>query len=543
MGVFAEAQDLNEEAAAPTENRVFKPSNMPLGRVLAAVMRSAAAVQGQEQAKKVANEQQTANAKLSVTMTANPNGGPPLVNVKNAPADLLNGTQADDVKRAYAEPKEQVERKLSASGIESTPMKPDPALEEAAAALDSNFGYRVARPWDPDIAEKLKSEDGIRALAEEMGDKNPKATAKQAFKQLRGGTARAEAVIRRVQDYRAQQIQKQSQTLQSTLGQIEAKKDHDEQQRRLREQFDATERQRILARKKDIIEKTPYSLVDPGKLRETLEAENDTGVPFTEFEFRRAELRAQQTIAKDFEEFTSNAERFALGRYETWDEAKSAFGHRLSPQQEAIGRARWDSARKYVVQQDRAAAMKNRKDEVQLTRLRQIVETATAEKPAVIGRADLALMPAAEIVAIEPSKVRNYDSLLEQKEGLLAKELREWEDKRRKSGKQRDAIRGKKAKDRQFGDEEQLAGYEADFAIANEHIADLTKELEAIRGKRAERSKPATVNGPPKVKYRMGPDRRYIPQVETAIEQHRQRNGFKTRAEAVESLRKAGYLE
>lgn len=100
---------------------------MPLGRIFAAVMRSNAMVQGQEQAKKIASDQMDSASKMSVTMHPNPSGGPPLVSLKNAPADLLNQTQGSDIRQAHDTPAANVEQKLAGMGFvpKDTNITPD----------------------------------------------------------------------------------------------------------------------------------------------------------------------------------------------------------------------------------------------------------------------------------------------------------------------------------------------------------------------------------------------------------------------------------
>src|SRR5260221_1677787 len=101
----------------------------------------------------------------------------------------------------------------------SAPATPsdDHPLERAASAVDNALGYRLPRPWDPDIADKLKSEEGLRSIAFEMGDKNPSATAHQAWRQLQAGKAAPEAVAQRVANFRLQKIESESIRLQETL--------------------------------------------------------------------------------------------------------------------------------------------------------------------------------------------------------------------------------------------------------------------------------------------------------------------------------------
>jgi hypothetical protein len=95
---------------------------------------------------------------------------------------------------------------------------------------DDSVGHRIPRPWDPDIAEKLKGEEGIRAIAEEMGDKNPKATAHQAWRQIQDGKTTRENVARRIAEFRAKKLQTMAASAQELLAnqqQIERSIDHE----------------------------------------------------------------------------------------------------------------------------------------------------------------------------------------------------------------------------------------------------------------------------------------------------------------------------
>jgi hypothetical protein len=499
-------EETPSEVQSPARDRIFKPTDMPMGRIMAAVMRSAAKVQGQEQAKTVVNQQQSANSKLSVTMTANPDGGPPLVNVKNAPADLLNGTQQADAQAAYNTPREQVEKKLSGgteSAAPSAPVTAPPAehpLEQAAAALEAS-GVAVVRPWSDEIKNAVTSEAALAAVGERLGIPDARKHAHQAWKQIESGRVGKAAVVQRLANMAAGQIEQRSHDLQATLSPYEEKKqqeqariDHERTQKRLEQQLSDTEREKVLSHKQAIIKDTDFSLVDPSKIRAELDAQNVSGVPFTEFEYRRAEQKAKQDVAKAFEDFTSNREKYALGDYGTWQEAKAAFGHTLTESQDKQGAARWDAARRYTLslrQRDQT------QEELRHARLEAIalrIENASASKPATIGRADLNLMSVDELTAVDPATVKGYDSLLRQKEDLLRKELLDAKDEQNKAKMQAKAIEGKAA--RQFGDEEQYAGFKADLQKANRKIEEANAGLRAIQAKRSERGGAAPAQQP-----------------------------------------------
>lgn len=543
------------ETPAPTEMKVFKKSNLPMTKIMSAVMRSAAAVQGQTQAKKVAAAQQASNAGMSVTIKPG-DDGEPRVTVKDAPASLLNGTQAQDVHDAYTTPKAQVEKKLSAVGAGNQPAQPAPQqpaaptsppaadhpLEQAATAVDASLGYRIPRPWDTDIAEKLKSVEGLRSIAEEMGDKNPAETAKQAWKQIQSGKARPQAVMQRIANFRADRIEKESHDLQATIGPYEdsqyrktLQKDREDDNARLARTQTDTERKEVLKHKQEIIDKTDFSLIDPADLRKTLDSANASGVPFSEFEYRRAEIKARQDVNKSFNDFISNAERFRLGDFPTWEQAKQAFGHALDEKQDKQGRAAWDAARRYTTRLSKDAESKSETESLRRQLLIKRLNEASGSKPETVTRGDLSLMDTSELISADPATIKNYDRALEQKEGMLRKTLADAEAVRSKAAAQAKAIEGKKIK--QFGDEEQYAGYRADLQEANRKLDIAKRELDAIQGRRADRR-----SGAPNVPHQPVANAQYSPEAEAGISAYMKAAGV-GRAKAIEALRAAGRVK
>jgi hypothetical protein len=512
MGIFGAAQAMySSEPDTATATPAPKPEESPFKRILHTVMRSAAAVQGQEQAKSIQASQQSGASKMSFTVAPNPAGGPPTVSVKNAPLDLMNGTQQQDLNEAYHTPREQVENKIAGTTTPTnapvTQPEPDRPLEGAAAAIDLNRGYRIPRPWDSDISEKLKSEDGLRQIAEEMGDRDPRGTARQAFKQLQRGVVTPAAVAKRVADFRAARIQRESQDLQSTLepyatqaNRASLAKDREEDNRRQQAKDDAARAETVMKDKLAIIEKTNFATIDPAEWRKTVDDRNTTGVPMTEHEYRYAERKAQQDVNANFEDFIKNSEKYRLGEYDSWNEAKTAFGHKLTPSQEKQGEAAWSSAHKLVTRKAAAESRTARAQVMRMERLSQQIAMATAEKPVAIGRADLDLKPAAEIVALDPVSTKNFDQLLSQKESLLRNEINEYTDDMLIANRQAIAIQKKFADDKQQGgDEEQLAGLLAKIETAKRRMAEKNADLRTIQAKRTERRTGAPVKAQQKV--------------------------------------------
>lgn len=497
------------------------PNATPMGNIMAAVMRGAAKVQGQEMAKTVVNRQAANAAALKITMEANPNDpGNPLLTIKNVTADKLNGTEAADVQKTYTTPSKQVEAKIASSSSSQTPTQPasPPApqmqapttpppdghpLEQAATLVDQNLGYRMPRPWDPDIAEKLKSEDGIRQLSEEMGDPDPQADAKRAWKQIQSGKVSMQAVQQRVANFRLQRLEATANRIEQTMGPAarEADRrqtaiDRAENQRqtreRLNQQLTDAEIKRDNDEKLNWLRSTDLSTIEPDKLEEVAQA--STNASWTAADLNRARLKQQQDVNKAFLDYTdTKKDTFALGTQPTWEAAKAAFGHPLTPQQDSIGRARWQAAHAYAVKQQQNEDIKRQHadDQHELAVMR--LQNATKEKPVALARGDINLMDASELVSIDPSTVKNYDGALEAKEGLLKKEIADHTDKRNKAASQAKAILAKDPRRRQYGDEEQLAGYQADQKSANARISAAQAELEQIQAARAARKTGGTV--------------------------------------------------
>lgn len=499
MGIFGDAQAMyspGTDASTPSP----KPEDSPFKRILHTVMRSAAAVQGQEQAKTVQASQESGKSKMSFTVAPNPAGGPPVVSVKNAPIDLMNGTQQQDLHDAYHTPREQVESKIA--GTAAAPAnasvaqpEPDRQLEAVAATIDRNLGYRIPRPWDSDISEKLKSEDGMRQLAEEMGKNDPRGTARRTFQQVQKGTLTPSAVAKRVADFRAARIEQHSQNLQSTLEPYETQanraslvKDREEDNRRQQAKDDTARAEVVRKDKLAQLDKTKFADIDPANWRQTMDDGNTTGVPYTEHEYRYGERKAQQDVNDNFSDFVKNSEKYKLGEYDSWNEAKTAFGHKLTPSQEKQGEAAWSSAHKLVTRKAAAESRTARAQDMRMERLSQQIANATSEKPVAIGRADLDLMDSAEVVSLDPKSTKNLDQLLEQKEGLLRKEINKYTDEMLIANRQAVAIQKKFTDGNpQGGDEEQLAGLQATIETAKRRMAEKNADLRTIQAKRTER--------------------------------------------------------
>lgn len=507
----------NQDSPSPSSMQAFRRGNLPMENIMAAVMRGAAAVQGQEQAKAVAKSQQDGKAKMTVTMKQSPDGGAPLVTVKDAPVDLLNGTQQQDLTKAYNTPKEQVEQKLSGgAAAQPQPAQPtapqvtapttkppaDHPLEQAAAAVDASLGYRIARPWDPDIKEKLKSEAGLRQIAEEMGDRDPRATAHQAWRQLQHGKISEQAVIQRVANFRLQRIEGESQHLEAAMAPAErqtarAQAEQDRQATEARLQRSQADAETAAGNKEklDLLKTNDLTTFsDSGDPTEILaKVHAGTNATWSAADDQRALLKYQQDVNKAFLDYVdTKKDTFALGNQPTWAAAKKAFGHPLTPGQDSMGEALWQAAHNYTVRKQNDEDMKRQHadDQHELTLMR--LEKATATKPEPLSRSDIKLMDASELVSLDPSTVKNYDRILESKEALLRNEIQKAEDERFVHNQTAKGILKKPVERKQFGDEEQLATEQAKALNLTNELNRLTKQLQTIQGARSGRKQPQT---------------------------------------------------
>jgi hypothetical protein len=498
-----------EEQAASNTGNEQGPSGQPSGtapmsNLISAIMRGAAKVQGQEQAKSIASKQAAANSKMSITMKPGEPGDPPFVTVKDAPADLLNGTQAADVEEAYTRPGRQVEAKIASAQPKqaaaqapavqapTTPPPPDHPLEQAATLVDQSLGYRIARPWDPDIAEKLKSEDGIRQIAEEMGDKNPGATAHQAWRQIQHGKVSAQAVQQRVANFRLQKLEAESNRIeaamapaarQATAAQAAADRKANEE-RLLRNQTDA-EQAAANKEKLDWLRTTDLSTIDPDKLEEAAQA--STNAPWTERDLYRAKLKQQQDVNKAFLDYTdTKKDTFALGSQPSWEAAKAAFGHPLTPQQDTIGKARWQAARAYAVNKAKDESQKQAALSARMELLNFKIEHEGDVKPVQLDEGFVKNVPATDLLNVI-DRVKNPELVLQKKESLLANEIK---DRREKAGKANTDVHAELStpiERRRYGWEVRVADARRKAKDETDRIASATAELQTVQAARAAR--------------------------------------------------------
>lgn len=301
-------------------------------------MRGNAEIAGKAQATKKASEQTEAAAKTSITI-----GGDGRVSIKNADPSLLNGTQDAEVEQAFNAPKQEVEKSLAQRDADNDPLAP--AYDTASKAV----GYRIPRASDPDILEKLQSEDGIRALTSEMG--GSKRDADAAIKALKQQRISLPQMRERVAAYRLQKFQAIQKTLQGPLDESQ------DIQRRNASAGVASEK----ARKERTDRLT--KIVTETDLSETPEAEwsgvieKSFGEPLSEFEKARVGQKGRKDVAKAFETF-ANKDADALGQFESAEAAATAFGRSLSDVQRERLIANWKAARGKVLKAERDESFK-----------------------------------------------------------------------------------------------------------------------------------------------------------------------------------------
>lgn len=167
-------------------------ADTPMARLFETVMRGNAEMASGAAAKRVASEQMDAAEKTSITIDRKG------VTVKNADPSLLNGTQDQEVKDAADAPHLNVESSIT--DMKAAESGDDDPLAPIYDAASKHLGYRVPRPSDRDIAEKLQTPDGIRELTREMGGTDRDADA--AIRALRDGKITVQQMRERVAAFR-----------------------------------------------------------------------------------------------------------------------------------------------------------------------------------------------------------------------------------------------------------------------------------------------------------------------------------------------------
>lgn len=307
----------------------------PFARILAAVMRGNAEVQGQTQAKKVASDQMDANAKTKLTMEATPNGGPPLVTFKG-PADLLNQTQDSDVEKAYSTPKINVEEAIRARGgvprdvdIVNRPEKLDQYSER----------YRARR----DLGGSVIKSAIMAGLAGSRTD--PKLRENLQRQNFRSNSAEFQKFVKPVMDEEQDEADLQLrganyENTVATQGRMQRK-----------EYFD---------RLNKVVDDTPFETIDESQWVPAVEEQFGQKVP--ESVVSSITRRGQLRVGKALDAFM-NKDADALGQFKTLEDAKRAFGRALSPAQQKRLEANWQAARGKVRKaEDATAAREVRED-------------------------------------------------------------------------------------------------------------------------------------------------------------------------------------
>lgn len=183
-------------------------ADTPMGRLFAATMRGNAEMASQSGVKRVAEKQAEQNAKTSIKI--NPGG---TVDIKNADPAVFDGTQQQEVQDAQDAPHVAVESALATTTATDDPLAP------VYDIADKHLGYRVPRPSDPDIPEKLKTPDGIRELTQEMGGTAKDADA--AIRAMRDGRLTVTDMRERVAAFRAKKFEAIQKTISPALNEVQ----------------------------------------------------------------------------------------------------------------------------------------------------------------------------------------------------------------------------------------------------------------------------------------------------------------------------------
>lgn len=517
---------------------------MPMQRIMESIMRGNGETQAQAQAKDVGGKQMDATKKMSVTMTANPDDpGNPLLHIKNATADIINQTQGSDLQKTYDAPKKNVEdaiAKMNAPPVPAGQFEADalrsvgyaPERTDRTATDLQTYGqdFRAQRDLGEPIfkaaikAALMRTGAWDRDKIAETLDRNASAQNAAAFKAV------AEPVISE-QDRQAR-LDRSEATLRNTI-----RHQRDVEDRLNQTQAD-NEQKTVYTRQNAINKGIDYSLIDPGANNEgwhkAFDDQNDTGIPATPQQYAAIDRKASQDVNKAFLDYTdTKKDTFALGNQPTWEAAKAAFGHPLTPDQDQMGRARWQAAHTYAVRKAADDASMQDARSARLELLHYKIEHEGDVKPVPIGRGDIKDMPVSEILAHDPAKVKDFDGVLLQKEGLLRKEFQDATEKAAKARVDIKSINDTPAMQRRWGWETGLANAQFDAKTYGDHAGKAQAELAQIQAARAARK-----SGAPAAQAQP----QFPPQTEAGITAY-MATAKVDRATAITKLKAAGRLK
>lgn len=470
---------------------------MPMQRIIESIMRGNGETQAQAQAKDVAGRQMDATKKLSVTMTANPDDpGNPLLHIKNATADIVNQTQGSDLQGTYDAPKKNVEDAIvkmnapqqqtgqfEADSLRSVGYPPERTDRTAADLQSYGQDFQAQR----DLGEPI-IKAAIKAAIMRTGAWNKDKIAEDLD---RRAAAQNAAAFRTVAEPVISEQDRQRRLNRSDLtAATTAAHQRDTEERLLRSQTDA-EQKTVYSRHNAINKAIDYSLIDPGPNNEgwhkAFDDQNDTGVPATPQEYAAIDRTGAQRVNASFLDFTdTKKDTFALGNYATWDDAKKAFGHPLTPQQDAMGAGRWKAAHTYVVRKANVDSSMLETRAAKLEHLQYLNEHQGDVKPVPLDDGFVKNVSATDLLGVLPT-VKNPDLVLQRKEALLQNEIRHRSDKLRKARQDAKALNAEPADRRQFRWPVDMANAQVDAKTHADRIAAAQSELQQIQAARAAR--------------------------------------------------------
>lgn len=328
---------------------------LPMQNILTAIMRGNGEAQAQSQAIKTRTDQMDApEPKFSFTGKKTP-AGIPVVKFEG-PADLLNGTQQSDVQKSYDAPKKNVEDAISkmpqapAAAADATPSPAPPAAPPGAPPSPGQFESNAIKsvgfqplPTGQTAADLSTWKEDYRAQRS-LGESPISAALKAGV--MRTGLWNKDLIARNLSNQNAVANAQMYAKAEPILA---------EQDRQARlgtatwarnqaaERLSNAEQKQVQADKLGVINGTDFSLVPESDWRKTFDSANTTGIPNSEFEYRRMEQKAQRDVSAAFNKMRSDKD--ALATYPTADAAAKSFGHPLNPgQQQQLG-ADWTAAR------------------------------------------------------------------------------------------------------------------------------------------------------------------------------------------------------
>lgn len=561
---------------SPTQQ---SPDETPFAKIMAAVMRGSAKLQGQEQMKQVLAKQQANADKRVITLKPNPDDpGNPRITLKDFTADVINGTEQSDLAKTYTTPTDRVEKKLSGNGDAPPPTpQPTPApqvpegtpldhivttpsgtdshpIEIAARAIDASTGQHTPRPWEID-PEKLKSEDGIRSLIVGDGWGDVDQAAHDTWTRLRHGKTTPEVVARNIANKRLRNIHEQSQQIEATLApaerqalRVQAETDRQdrltlakqEEQRRVRSQTDA-EVAAANKEKLDWLKTTDTAHLSPDQLETT--ARSSTQAEWKDSDINRLMVKHKADVRAAFDKFTDGSHKedvFNLGTYNSWQEAKSSleFAPEITPEMDKQGAIRWQAAHRYTVNKATDENNKQQAAAASLELKMYKIEHEGDVKPVALDDGFVSKVPAEQLIGVL-GKVKNPDLVLQRKEALLQKEIQSSTERRDKANAEAKSILMTPEQKRRWGWETPLATQQLEAKQHTARIAAAQAELQQIQAARAARQ-PSTKA--PDVPNKPVANGRYTPETEKGITAYGKVHGF-GRAKSIAALKDAGIIQ